>query len=614
MSGMRALVAIAVLGTPIAAACSDPTFDVSVRYEELPVGDDQQLAPHVATLTVSVVDAEAAGPAAGLARNATCEDVAFARVDQAVLEGARRASVGALDTPRISGVPRLGAKLVVAEARNAGGRRVGAGCREVGDIESDHAVEVLVQVAPRVRVFARDEIAAEPSPVQLVVTAPWNDLLPLPDRQVVAELHAASGVVEMPVDPTGPTGLTRTPDFSLAEPGPAQTVIRVRWADEPLRVPAFVQWPSMPTGSGSRISLAPDDGARLPRSWVSGLAIIGGETVWGAAALQKRAASPDEEVVVVRFNQNAKRLVGVTIVTPGARSLALWDRRLYTVTATGWQEITAAGLQVVGGSAPGVGPASRIHTFESCGTAPGAGLLVQRSNGTADELRAYTAPGVLAPAGHPLAALAAELDPATDEIVGHACVTLEGADVSVALTRGSALGLVAWLTTGQRLVLTGVQGATGFQRNGESFLAGVDGTITGPRVASFKLTNLPIGQTTLTGFVAVDGIDTELATIPISLAVADLDDDELYDVLAVLPGLTGPRIQANFGRLVAGEQLASISPALAGGRNATNPIVRLEDVDDVGHAELVVMTDEGIDVLCFDVRPGADGMQCASAP
>ncbi|MBZ0231731.1 MAG: hypothetical protein K8M05_05225, partial [Deltaproteobacteria bacterium] len=79
---MRALVAIAVC-----AGCSDPTFDVAIRYEPLAVGEDDQLAAHVATLTVSVVDAEAAGPAAGLDGDATCDDVAFGRVPDAVLEG-----------------------------------------------------------------------------------------------------------------------------------------------------------------------------------------------------------------------------------------------------------------------------------------------------------------------------------------------------------------------------------------------------------------------------------------------------------------------------------------------------------------------------------------------
>ncbi|HUQ03176.1 MAG TPA: hypothetical protein VM261_11825 [Kofleriaceae bacterium] len=602
---MRALAAIAVL-----AACSDPTFDVSVRYEQLGVAADEELAAHVATLTVSVVDAEAAGDAAALADDATCEDVAFGRIPEAVLEGARRASVGALDTPRISGVPRLGPKLVIAEARNPGGRRVGAGCREVGDVESDATVDVLVEVAPRVRVFSRDEIGSQPSPVQLVVTAPWNDVLTLGDRRVVAELHSAGGVVEMPVEATAPSGLTRTPEFSLTEPGPAQTVVRVRWADEPLRVPAFVQWPSMGTVGGGHISLAADDGSRLARSWVSGAATVNGATAWGAAALQKRMGAPDEEVVVVRYNTAASKLVAVSVPAPGARSIGLWDRRLYTVTASGWNEVTAGGLVAVPGStALGTGAATEIHAFDGCDGAPGAGLLVRRMGATADEFHAYSAPGQPAPAGDPLANLAALLEPGDDEIVGQACVDLGDMPVRIVATRSTAAGLVAWTSSGQRLVLSGVVDATSFQRGGTSFLAGVEGTITGPRVASYKLTNLVLGTTMLTGFVAVDGVDTELATLPLSFVVADLDGDDLHDVVAALPGLVGPRLQASFGRLVAGEQLASVSPALAGGRAATNPILRLEDVDAQGHKELVIMTDEGIDVLCFDV----EGMECASA-
>lgn len=608
MSGMRALVATAVL-----AGCSDPTFDVAIRYEQLAGGDAAQLAPHVATLTVSVIDAEAAGPAGGLDRDATCDDVAFGRVPDAVLEGARRASVGALDSPRLSGVPRLGAKLVVAEARDAGGRRVGGGCTPVGDIAEDTAVTVLVEAAPRVRLFAREEIASEPSPVGLVVTAAWDDLLPLPGRAIVAELHATGYFDERPVEPTSATGFARTPDFDgLTAPGPAQTVIRVRWGAEPLRVPAFVLWPSMQAVAGGRISLGPNDDARLPRSWVSGQATVNGVTAWGAAALQKRTAAPAEEVVVVRFNTAMKKLAATVVDTPGARALALFDRRLYTMTAAGWQEVTGLGLVPLAGDAPGTGPATELHAFDGCPGTSG-GLLVRRSTGTTDRYYAYSQPGVAVSSGA-LAMIADALDPATDQIVGQACLELDGAPVRVIATRGSALGLVAWLSTGQRLVLPGVQHATSFTLGGTTLIAGVEATISGPRVASYKLTSLLVATAALTGFVGVEGVDTELATLPASLAVDDLDGDARQDVLAALPGLNGPRIQANFGRLVAGEQLASISPALPGGRSATTPVLRLEDVDGQGQEEIVVMTDEGVDVLCLDVRAGAGGMQCASAP
>ncbi len=595
------------------AACSDPTFDVAITYEQLEVDAADQLAPHVATLTVSVIDATAAGPAAGLARDATCDDVAFGRVPAAVLEGARRASVAALDTPRLSGVPRLGAKLVVAEALNASGRRVGGGCTAWGDVESDAEVAVTVEIAPRVRIFARDEVLTEPEPLQVVVTAPWSDVLPLAGRRVVAELHSASGVVEMAAEPTSPTGVTRTPSFSLDDPGPAQTLVRVRWADEPLRVPAFVLWPSMDTTSGARISLVPDESERLQRSWVSGLAQIGNQVTWGSAAIQQRAAGP-EEVLIAFYNSSSRKLAAVPVTAPGVRALGIWQQRLYTVASSGWNEIGAAGLTVVPGTADGTGPASAIHVFDGCGNAPGAGLVVRRTIGTAEAFRAYTAPGVLAPPSHMLALVAGQLDSVADSIVGQVCAKLEGADVRIVLTRGSALGLVAWLSTGQRLTLTGVQGAVDFRRNDTSLLAGVEATISGPRVASYKLTNLLVGSTTLTGFVAVDGVDSEMATLPSSFAVADIDGDDLFDVIATLAGPSGPRLQANLGRIVAGQQLASISPALPGGRQATSPLIRLEDVDGQGHAELVVMTDEGLDVLCFDVKPSADGMECASAP
>ncbi len=614
MSEMRAFAAITRGALVALVACADPRFDVEVSYEQLGVAAASELAAQVSTLTVSVVDAVAAGPAAGLGRDATCDDVAFGRISAAVLEGARRASVSALDSPRLSGVPRLGAKLVIAEARSGGGTRIGGGCTPWGDVESDAVAAVRVEVAPRVRIFTRDEASSEPMPVQLVMTAPWDDLLPLAGRQVVAELHASAGVVEMAVEPTNLAGLTRTPDFSLDEPGPAQTLVRVRWADEPLRVPAFVLWPAMATTSGNRITLVSNDLSRIERSWVSGPAIIGGQTTWAAAAIQQRSPGA-EEIVVAYFNPSTRKLAAVAIPAPGVRALALWDRSLYTIVDDGWHAIQATGLgPPIAGTADGSGAATELHVFDGCGTAPGAGLLVRRLIGTVETYRAYTAPGMPAPSSHPLAVIAPALDAGQEVVQGQLCATLDDAEVRIALSRGSAIGLIAWLSSGQRIVLPGVQGATDFQRNGKSLVAGVEATISGPRVTSYKLTTLAIGGVTLTGFVAVSGVETELATIPSSLAVVDLDQDDLFDVVASLPGITGVRVQVNLGREVAGQQLASISPILADARSGAPAIIQIEQVDGGGHSEMVVMSNDGLDVLCFDVKPGGAGMECASAP
>jgi hypothetical protein len=619
---MRALVVVAVLG-PLAAACSDPTFDVAIEYEQLAgVAAADQLAEQVATLTVSVVDAVSAGPAAGLGREATCDDVAFGRIPEDVLEGARRASVGALDTPHLSGVPRLGQKLVIVEARAAGGRRVGGGCTKIGDVESDTTVDVLVEVAPRARVFTREEVTDEPTPINLVVTAAWNDLLVLGGRKVVAELHSTGGVIEMVADATLDNGLTRTPDFSLTDPGPAQTLIRVRWAEDFIRVPAFVQWPAMPVlgNANAHFTLAADDGSRLGRSWVSGVIAFENVTTWSAAALQKRATMP-EELAVVRYIGG--RLAPVPpISVPGTRAMALWNGALYTVTDNGWHTIDANGLspQPIG-TAAGFAAATEIHAFDGCEGAPASGLLVRRresSNADAvDRFYAYDSPGIPSATGSPLANLAAALVPGNVEIVGDACVDLGDTPVRIVATRES-LGLVAYLSTSMMPAkLTNVQNATSFVREetDTALLAAAEGNITGPRVRSYRLASLPINGNTSTGFVAVDDVDTELATLPLALVVGKLDSDERYDVLAALPSLGGPRLQASFGREVAGESLASVSPPLLSGRAGTNPILRLENVDRMFDNELVVMTDEGLDVFCFNVRAGTNGMmECVSAP
>src|SRR5205085_2572926 len=106
------------------------------------------------------------------------------------------------------------------------------------------------------------------------------------------------------------------------------------------------------------------------------------------------------------------------------------------------------------GTAAGFGAATEMFTFDGCGGAPGAGLLVRRleSNApdAAERFYAYSAAGTPAPAGDPLAVLADALTPGEDEIVGQACVDLGDMPVRIVATRGTALGLVAWLVSGTR--------------------------------------------------------------------------------------------------------------------------------------------------------------------
>ena len=215
--------------------------------------------------------------------------------------------------------------------------------------------------------------------------------------------------------------------------------------------------------------------------------------------------------------------------------------------------------------------------------------------------------------------LAAALDTAQETIFGSACVTLDnGSDerpeLRVVLTRGAGFGLTAWSSATERLTLPSVVTAAQFSINGRSFAAGAAATIRGPVVSSFKLADLVIGGGVIErGFVTNDLVDAELATAPTSIDVAELDGDDQLVVVAALPTLVGPRLQVNLPQLAGDEPLTSISEILPGGRNATNAIVRFDQVVPGGRLELVMMSDEGIDVYCLDVMSNGNGdFECAS--
>ena len=344
MTAMRALPTIAAI--TLLAACTDPSFDVKINFEVLTPEDDtdKELQGLVTELTVSVIDAEAAGEAAGLGHDAECDDVAFGRIDAQVLQGARRASASVLDSPRISGVPRLGVKLVIAEGRSGNGRLFGAGCTRWEDVDGDAEVPVFVEVAPVARLFTRDQSPSDSLPMRVVVTAPWDDLVALGGRAAIAELHTkGAAVLETPLALTSDDGVTNTPGFTLGEPGPAQTLVRVRWAEDVLRVPSFRTWPTVASTDGARITLSTSPTNRVAPTWVIGRPTVMGMGMdmmtWAAAGLQVSATTGAEEILVAFRRVDNGLLQRVVIAAPGTRTQAFWASRIVTIRTTSWEQI-----------------------------------------------------------------------------------------------------------------------------------------------------------------------------------------------------------------------------------------------------------------------------------
>jgi hypothetical protein len=302
---------------------------------------------------------------------------------------------------------------------------------------------------------------------------------------------------------------------------------------------------------------------------------------------------------------------------------------LVTVLEDGWIRITPTGALVpVPGTAEGTGAASQVHTVVDCDGDGDqtSGLLVRRLIGGVETYRAYAGAGEPASPGSDLFAVVADLTPG-EVVVGSDCLTLDddtasGSRVQVVLSRGGGVGvgLTARIVDGnQPAVLPDVLAVTTYeQANGDNNrrrAAGVVATVQGPRVLSYKLGVFPTLDDQLAiGFVDDGRVDSQLAAVPVSFDIVDFDGDRSSDVVAAVPTPLGPRLQVNLGTLVDGEPLSSVTDPLPGGRRASNALVRIVDVDGVGRRELVVLTDEGVDIFCLDAARPTNGARCAALP
>ena len=589
MAGLRAsgVVALAV------AACSDPALDIALSFEHAQL-------ERPALLTVSVIDAAAAGATMAAGAIATCADVEFARIPPDVLEGARRASVSLADAVRITGVPRLGDKLVIVEAKGVGGRRLGAGCTAVGAIEADTDIDVLVRIAPRVQELGRTIGGSRPGEVSIIATTGWDDREPVTGRAVQLELHGVTGQL-------GAAVVATTSDVGVAgaacpatehQPclddgdlvGPLQTLVRVSWAEQPLRVAAFNPWPAMPSVTGQPIRLSPSD--RFPPRWITGLE----SGTWRAIALHSTTGDEPDEVVRVAATADG-RLETRVAPAPNVRAIALWGGQLWTVLATGWHRIGPAGLVPVATFPDDGGRASDLNVVPGCDDPTGLGNLLVRRD---DRYDAYLEPGVAAPPSSRLARVVAAID--SDVVVGQACADARERLLIVQ----SPTGLRAVRVNGDDIVdrkfpLPLVAAVADFTVDRKRGLVGAVTTQAGPRVLSFRFASyaLDVDPADLTDvLVASTTVDVPIATAPISIAVDDLDGDHLPDVLALLPAASGPRVQFVMSRQVAGQPLAAVSPPVAAGRAAAQTArLVLAEVHDPSCLELVVLTEDGLEIF-----------------
>src|SRR5688500_17033310 len=124
----ESLVALAVA---CAAGCGDPAVEVSFTVP----ADYRAL---VAAVVLEVLAPPAAEPFG-------CDQLAFGEVapETAALALVQQVAVRGGGSAPLSGIPRTGAKLLVARGLDGADNAVVAACAELGDIDGDVAVELI---------------------------------------------------------------------------------------------------------------------------------------------------------------------------------------------------------------------------------------------------------------------------------------------------------------------------------------------------------------------------------------------------------------------------------------------------------------------------------------
>ncbi|MEQ9502542.1 MAG: hypothetical protein RIT81_37070 [Deltaproteobacteria bacterium] len=215
----------------ILAACGEPEvhvrFDVPAAYR--PFVDDTSLAIYL--------------PPAGAPF--TCDDLAFAQIDDDLVRASRVASIAEreLEIAPLADIDRVAPKVFVAEGVDALGQRLVVGCAEVGEIGSDTEVAIRGRPVTRTTTIASSiqQTLGDALTAPVVVTI--VDFLgqPLPGADVRWQVVGASG--EGPIGRGTSDGEGRVSiDAQLpTRAGPFVLDVRVRWAEgDAAAIPGFV--------------------------------------------------------------------------------------------------------------------------------------------------------------------------------------------------------------------------------------------------------------------------------------------------------------------------------------------------------------------------------------
>lgn len=556
------------------AGCSDPRLTVSVTYA------DPDLRAQLASLTVSVVQLEPQGGAP-----VTCDDVEFGAIDRATLDGGRRASASALAAgASLEGVPRLGDKLFVLDGRDRNGNRIAGGCTAHGDIAEDTPVEVVAELAPRIRLVGSDGVrdpTDEPRDFTVVLYRPWKvegQTVGLPGREVRVDVRdrardqrdyvtCATGQACITSGSDGvatiPLGTTRAKPGKGLESGPIETIVRASWVEEPLLVRSFARLTEVDT-----VTLVP--GARGNQgepSWV-----VRSEGARLQAAALHTSGTPSVYRLILVHNSVARPLDferEELVVDEPVHALVAWDDGFWTLAASGWRHLDYERAILGPGDGTVGRAATELRAVQPCGDeAVAAKGLLSRTDD--DDYVAWSRPGVRQPAdGTPLASLVAQINGITGrEVMALPCVTWPAGLRRTAVVRGGPTSATSLVNGTGKVPSPLASGFVGYQVGGQGpwRLAGAELTVTGPALRSFTLA-------TPGTLLDDDGrLDGDLTSLPQSTSLGEIGGVPLAATAHELIGET--RVQLTFLPDDGRAPLTGLSPPTRG----LSPVVVLLQV------------------------------------
>lgn len=568
-------------GALAVAACSDPSLQLQLEIREPYRGP-------VTSVSAKVIEPPVSAPF-------TCEDLAFGRVDPAVVAFSRVGEVttDALRTP-LNDLDRTARKLFWVDGLDDSGRRIVTGCAEVGLIDEPLSVEILAEPVPDVTAPEGISLSAVIGrPADAPVRIPVRDTFgaPLAGISATWTIIGAAGAGASGQATSDEAGeLVILPELPT-RPGPFVLDVRVRWASIGVNLSGVIA-PEVATAELEGRARAFEAGNIGP-SREKGFAAI----LDGAGSVEVAIGWRDPATGALAMSRTPA-IIGSPVL--GRIDYAGRGRdRIIVVGGTRWTEVSAEGTLAdrpayappLGGTVP-----VRVLTGGPCvvtGPQDQPVVLVQFREGV---IGVYSPEGMLVDSF----VLSDPSDPvlADAQVVASGCVTEAGGEPLRALVVdvGGGIGVFAivpartgpqllaatWLAL-SRAITFGPPGA-----DGRRLVFGTQLSVNDIVVSRATITRLDAGAEVL-----VEGSD-KVPNVPDATQIGDIDKDGTVDVVSLFrrPADGAFAVWSVLGREHLGRRIAG--DVRLGATDLRSPTLFVIDLDADGYDDIVVAEQPGL--------------------